>query len=50
MNRCYRVWFRDGTAVLVDALNMAEAKGKALDLYNGWAPVVITKIECLDSD
>lgn len=26
---CYRVWFTDGTAILVDATNSEEAKTKA---------------------
>lgn len=44
MLKCYRVWFRDGTAVLVDAANTIDAKGRATLIRN----TKIAKIECLD--
>jgi len=43
MRKCYRVWFRDGSAVLVDATSEIDAKGRAILLHNA----KIVRVECL---
>jgi len=44
MTKCYRVWFRDGSAVLVDATSVIDARERAILIHN----VKIVKVECLD--
>jgi len=44
MTKCYRVWFKDGSAVLVDATSEVDARGRATLLVN----TKIVKVECLD--
>ena len=43
MKKRYRVWFRDGSAVLVDATSEIDAKGRAILIRNA----KIAKVECL---
>lgn len=44
--KCYRVWFVDGTAILVDAENRQDAEEKALAMAS--SPGEVERIECLD--
>lgn len=41
--KCFRVWFRDGTAVLVDALDKHEAAKRAHIEYKQY----VQRVECL---
>lgn len=43
MLKCYRVWFKDRSAVLVDASSEIDAKGRATLIKNA----KIVKVECL---
>ena len=47
MNKCYRVWFGDGSAVLVDAEDEAKARKEALSIARPRSRVV--SAECLDN-
>jgi len=49
MLKCYRVWFNDGTAVLVDARNEKDARIMARDLVDSDYGKII-KTERLTSD
>ena len=54
--KCYRVWFRDGSALLVDALSAAEAKDLGAELARkqskgvDWQSLALKVqwVECLD--
>lgn len=48
--KCYRVWFRDGSAVLVDAESPGQAREGALLIArgNGDPSPSVARIECLD--
>jgi len=50
--RCFRVSFYDGSAMLVDAETMADAREKAIELAKaqGGDTRPLRKIECLDPD
>lgn len=47
--QCYRVWFRDGSAVLIDAETLMEARriARAKVKAGEWAGA-IERVECLD--
>ena len=49
--KCYRVWFADGSALLVDAADTSQAKDLAYTLakpeFDGTRPVIV-QIELLD--
>jgi len=47
--KCYRVWFEDGTARLIDAKNEHDARVQSLALVisQGYQGARIVKIECL---
>ncbi len=49
VNKCYRVWFEDGTALLVDAEDDHKARVEALrlSLEQGNQGNRVTKVECL---
>lgn len=46
--KCYRVWFEDGGAVLVDAESREEARkeGILLSMRQGFNTIVVNIIEC----
>ena len=55
--RCYRVWFKDGSALLVDALSTYDAGERGTELARKQNPdldvdealaVRVESIECLD--
>ena len=43
MTKYYRVWFKDGSVVLVDAISEVDARGKTILIRNA----KIAKVECL---
>ncbi|GAI70403.1 hypothetical protein ES703_59618 [subsurface metagenome] len=54
--KCYRVWFMDGSAMLVDASNedeaidMAEHKAKASSFKRSYSSTTAKRVECLDTE
>ena len=45
--KCYRVWFKDGTALLVDAHDENEAR--RLAIIRAYEGSRVSKVECLDN-
>ncbi|MCK5609892.1 hypothetical protein KAR91_48920 [Candidatus Pacearchaeota archaeon] len=48
--KCYRVWYSNGSAILIDAENARSAMFQALDNVevNGYPELSVSKVECLD--